>query len=140
MVEGSAEGAVPARVEDAPAATTTPPADIEGFRLTLREAGAEQALYSILDTFIRQAPDRLAALAAAVASGTGEEIMKAAHVFRGAAATIGARELAELLERIETTARTGDVETARDAFEGISPVAHHVIDYLRQQRALLPEE
>jgi CheY-like chemotaxis protein len=140
MVEGSAEGGLARPVEDAPLAARTPPVDLEGFRTTLREAGAEQALYSIIDTFLRQAPDRLAALAAALASGTGDEIARAAHVFRGASATIGARELAGLLEHVETTARGGDIESARDAFEGVSPVAHNVIEYLRQQRASLPEE
>jgi two-component system, sensor histidine kinase and response regulator len=121
-------------------ATLTPPVDFDGFRTTMREAGAESALYSIIDTFVRQAPDRLAALAAAVASGTGVDIAKAAHVYRGAAATIGAGELAELLERVETAARAGDIEQAKEAFESVSPMAHTVTDYLRQQRAALPEE
>jgi len=123
-----------------PPETLAPPVDLEGFRTTLREAGAEQALYSIVDTFVRQAPDRLAALATAVASGTGTDIAKAAHVYRGAAATIGARELAELLERVETTARADEIEQAKEAFERVSPIAHIVTDYLRQQRAALPEE
>ena len=125
---------VPAAVPNAP-----PPVDLEGFRSMLREAGAEQALYSILDTFLRQAPDRLAALAAAVATGTGAEISRAAHAFRGAAATIGAGTLAELLERVETTSRAGEVAAARDAFEQVSPVAHEAIEYLRSQRAAIPE-
>jgi CheY-like chemotaxis protein len=43
---------------------------------TLREAGAEHALYSIVDTFVRQAPDRLSALAAAVASSDGAEMAR----------------------------------------------------------------
>ena len=136
LVEGTAE---PKRPAPQPL-TAAPPVDLEGFRATLREAGAESALYSIIDTFVRQAPDRLAALAGAVASGSGTEIAKAAHVYRGAAATIGARELAELLERVETTARAGDIEQAQEAFEGLSPIAHDVTDYLRQQRAALPEE
>jgi CheY-like chemotaxis protein len=138
MVERGAEGT--AAPEHTPLATLAPPVDLEGFRSTLREAGAEQALYSIIDTFVRQAPDRLAALATAVTSGTGPDIAKAAHVYRGAAATIGARELAELLERVETTAHAGSIDEARDTFEDVSPVAHNVTEYLRQQRALLPEE
>jgi HPt (histidine-containing phosphotransfer) domain-containing protein len=97
-------------------------------------------LYSIIDTFVRQAPDRLAALAGAVAGGNGAEIARAAHVYRGAAATIGARGLAELLERVENSSRAGEVQAAREAFEVLSPVAHEVTEYLRQQRALLPEE
>jgi len=137
LIEGTAEPkAAAAPLPEALAS----PVDLEGFRTTLREAGAEQALYSIIDTFVRQAPDRLAALAGAVAGGTGDEIAKAAHVYRGAAATIGARELAGLLETVETTARAGDVEQARETFERVSPIAHAVTDYLRQQRASLPEE
>src|SRR5881396_387974 len=98
LVEQLSEGVAPASqpVPTTPAAT--PPVDLEGFRTMLREAGAEEALYSILDTFLRHAPGRLATLAAAAASGSGVEIAKAAHVFRGAAATIGAHTLAELLE------------------------------------------
>jgi HPt (histidine-containing phosphotransfer) domain-containing protein len=89
---------------------------------------------------VRQGPDRLAALAAAAASGDGAEIAKAAHVFRGAAATIGARGLAELLERVENTARAGQVDAAKHAFELVSPVAHQVTEYLRQQRTSMTEE
>jgi len=133
LVEGTGQGKPAAAPPPAPAAA--PPVDLEGFRATLREAGAEQALYSIIDTFVRQAPDRLVARAGAVASGSGVEIAKAAHVYRGAAATIGARELAELLERVELTARAGDVEQATEAFESVTPLAHEVIDYLRRNNA-----
>jgi CheY-like chemotaxis protein len=136
LVESGAEQR--AEVPATPPAAV-PPVDIEGFRATLREAGAEEALYSIVDTYVRQAPDRLAALAAAVASGTGADIAKAAHVFRGASATIGARALAELLAQIETVARAGNIEEARESFERASPVAHAVIEYLRQQRPSLME-
>ena len=134
LVEGSAVPAVP----EAPSAA--PLVDLEGFRLTLREAGAEEALYSIVDTFVRQGPDRLAALAAAAASGDGVEIAKTAHLYRGAAATIGARGLAELLERVENSARAGQVDAAKRAFELVSPVAHQVTEYLRQQRGSMTEE
>src|SRR3989449_9442116 len=68
LVEGTAEPKAPAAQ---PLATLAPPVDLEGFRMTLREAGAEQALYSIGDTFVRQAPDRLAPPATAATSGTG---------------------------------------------------------------------
>ena len=138
LVEGTAE---PKAASAPPPETLAPPVDLEGFRATLREAGAEQALYSIVDTYVRQAPDRLAALAAAAATGSGADMAKAAHAFRGASATIGARELAELLERIETSARAGEIEEAQDVFERVSPLTHRVIDYLRQQqRVSLPEE
>src|SRR6266511_3110550 len=138
LVEGTAG---PKAAAAPPSEPISPPVDLEGFRATLREAGAEQALYSIVDTYVRQAPDRLAALAAAAATGSGPEMAKAAHVFRGSSATIGARGLAELLERVETSARAGDIQAAQDGFESVSPLAHSVIDYLRQQqRVALTEE
>jgi len=140
LVEQLPAGGGPTAEPTAPASTpSAPPVDLEGFRTMLREAGAEEALYSILDTFLRHAPERLAMLASAAASGSGVEIAKAAHVFRGAAATIGARQLAELLERVETTGRAGELEEARDYFEQVSPIAHSVIEYLRQQRAAMTE-
>ncbi len=139
LVEQLSEGVAPASQPVSTTPAATPPVDLEGFRTMLREAGAEEALYSILDTFLRHAPERLATLAAAAASGSGVEIAKAAHVFRGAAATIGARALAELLERVETTARAGELDEARDYFEQVSPIAHSVIEYLRQQRAAMTE-
>src|SRR5712692_7526741 len=140
LVEQLPAGGGPTAEPTAPASTpSAPPVDLEGFRTMLREAGAEEALYSILYTFLRHAPERLATLASAAASGSGVEIAKAAHVFRGAAATIGARQLAELLERVETTGRAGELEEARDYFEQVSPIAHSVIDYLRQQRAAMTE-
>ena len=137
MVEREGEPA-PVSAETA-LAGEKPPVDLEGFRSMLREAGAEAALYSILDTFLRQAPDRLASLAAASASGNTAEITSAAHVFRGAAATIGAAELAGLLEHVETQARGGALAEAREGIERLTPVAHDVIEYLRSQRAAMPE-
>jgi len=137
LVEASADGATPP--PSSPSTSAGPPVDLEGFRATLREAGAEQALYSIVDTFVRQGPDRLAGLAAAAASNDGPEMAKAAHLFRGAAATIGARELAGLLERLETSARAGEVAAARELFDLVSPVAHDVMEYLRQQQSSITE-
>jgi signal transduction histidine kinase/DNA-binding response OmpR family regulator len=140
IVEGAPGDAAAASAEPAAlAAPAAPPVDLEGFRSMLREAGAEQALYSILDTFVRQGPERLATLATAVAGGSGAEIALAAHVFRGAAATIGAAELASLLEHVETTGRNGHMQEAREGFERVSPVAHEVIDYLRSRRATAAE-
>src|SRR3989441_5354060 len=93
LVEGSVERgtAVASPAPEAPAQPAAPPVDLEGFRATLREAGAEQALYSIVDTFVRQAPDRLAALAAATATGAGPELAQAGPGFRGASASSGPR-------------------------------------------------
>src|SRR2546426_9937111 len=102
----------------AEAALAGVPVDLEAFRSTLREAGAEEAVDSILDTFARQAPERMAALVAALASRVASDVARAAHALRGAAGTIGARGLAGLLERMETAGGGGDVGRARGGLQG----------------------
>src|SRR5207249_8223128 len=52
LVEGSSDGPTP----------PAPPIDLEGFRSTMREAGAEEAVDGIVRVFAQTAPERLAAL------------------------------------------------------------------------------
>jgi two-component system sensor histidine kinase/response regulator len=105
-VEGwSADVAAPA----APA----PPIDLEGFRQTMREAGAEDAVPDILETFVQAAPARFDTLRAALAGGDATAIARAAHAFKSAAGAIGAHELAAVLGEIEAAAQEGAVITAQ---------------------------
>ncbi len=117
-----------------PVATRTAPVDLEGFRQTLRDAGAEEAVDSILDTFLQQAPERLAALSSAAAAGEADGIMRTAHALRGASATIGARELAALLELVEHAAEDGHVAQAVAELERVDNAAAAVIEAVRQDR------
>ena len=133
LVESAGTAGAPAA--RGPDPRSAPPVDLAGFRATMRESGAEHAVYSIVDTFVRQGPDRLAALAAAAASSDGPALARAAHALRGAAATLGARELARLLEQVETSARAGDIDTARETLEQVRAIALHVNEYLKQERA-----
>jgi HPt (histidine-containing phosphotransfer) domain-containing protein len=80
----------------------------------MRAAGAEAAVDSILQTFLDSAPERIAAVVSALESGTTPAIERAAHAFKSAAAAIGAKRLADLLQQIETAGRSGEVAAARD--------------------------
>jgi len=114
-----------------PAAPAPPPVDVAAFRRTMEEAGAAEAVDGILATFVETLPQRLDALAAATAGDTAEPIERAAHAFKSAAATIGARHLAALLEQIEAAARDGDVARARDKLESVRREAQAALDYLQ---------
>jgi len=114
-----------------PAAPAPPPVDVAAFRRTMEEAGAAEAVDGILATFVETLPQRLDALAAATAGDTAEPIERAAHAFKSAAATIGARHLAALLEQIEAAARDGDVARARDKLESVRREAQEALDYLQ---------
>src|SRR6184192_375184 len=114
-----------------PAAAPAPPVDVDAFRRTMEEAGAAEAVDGILTTFVETLPQRLEALTAATGGDSAEPIQRAAHAFKSAAATIGARALAALLEQIEAAARAGDVAGARAKLESVRGEAHAALDYLQ---------
>ncbi|OLD58400.1 MAG: hypothetical protein AUF60_09930 [Gemmatimonadetes bacterium 13_1_20CM_69_28] len=112
--------------------TPPPPVDLAAFRSTMREAGAEEAVDGILATFAATLPQRLEALAEATRGSEADAIQRAAHAFKSAAATIGARRLAQLLEEMETSARSGDVARARGGLPDVSSEAQTVLDHVRR--------
>src|SRR5438067_3798168 len=114
-----------------PAAAPAPPVDVDSFRRTMEEAGAAEAVDGILTTFVETLPQRLDALTAATGGDSAEPIQRAAHAFKSAAATIGARALAALLEQIEAAARAGDVAGARAKLESVRGEAHAALAYLQ---------
>jgi two-component system sensor histidine kinase/response regulator len=130
VVEGWAEPGATAAVATAAAA----PVDLDQFRQTMREAGAEEAVDGILDTFLDAAPQRLAELSAAGARDDGAAIAAAAHAFKSAAGSIGARALASRLDEAEQAARAGDVTSARACVAAARIEAETVIAYLKRAR------
>ena len=98
------------------------------------KTGAGGAIGSILDAFINQVPGRLATLEAAAEGGNADAMNRAAHALRGAAATIGAHQLAALLEHVETAAQGGNVGKARGGLERVLVEAAAVLDHVRRDR------
>lgn len=107
------------------------PVDLETFRATLREAGAEDALAGILDTFTTTAPERLGALTRAAEAQDGAGMRTAAHAYKSAAGTIGAHHLAAMLQDVEGLATAGKVPQARRGVPSIVTETERVLEYLR---------
>jgi CheY-like chemotaxis protein len=114
--------------------------DLAGFRSAMREAGAEEAVDRILELFIEGTPDRLTALAVAVAAESGSAIEHAAHAFKSPAGSIGARGLEVMLQDLETAGKSGEIGLAPAAFERIREEAESVLVYLRLQRGKGPND
>jgi CheY-like chemotaxis protein/HPt (histidine-containing phosphotransfer) domain-containing protein len=110
-----------------------PPVDLDSFRETMREAGAEDAVESMLELFLDDAPDRIEALLEAAESGEAETIAKAAHAYKSASATIGATGLAATLNSIEHSAKEGDLDSAIGRIEQARTQHEAVVHYLREQ-------
>src|SRR5438094_1905784 len=114
-----------------PPAAAPAPVDVAGFRRTMEEAGAAEAVDGILATFVETLPQRLEALATATGAGAAEPIERAAHAFRAAGTTIGAPSPAALPEQVEGAAPGGDVARARDAMEHVRREAQAALEYLQ---------
>jgi CheY-like chemotaxis protein len=124
------EGWSMAPPEPAAAPAATPPTataiDLDAFRRSMREAGAEDAVEAILATFVNTAPGRLSDLERAIGAADANGIRHAAHAYKSAAATLGAGELARRLGDLEASARQGEVGNAVVAFAEIR-IAHQAV-------------
>ena len=93
--------------------------DVERFRAELREAGVEEMVGDLLETFRQDAPARLAALEDAVRGGDPATVQKAAHAFKSGAGTVRATALADMLARAEASGRTNHLESLGELMEQI---------------------
>ena len=127
-VEGwslTAGSRAPGQIEDDGA-----PVDLQGFRDTMREAGVEDAVESMLEAFLQDAPRRIDQVEQAVSAKDVERIYQSAHAFKSAAGTINARRLADLLGEVEAAGRAGDDGKAAGLLGLVLHEYQAVMDYL----------
>ena len=87
--------------------------------MDLREAGVEDIIGTLIQTFVQDAPARFAALEQAVKDGSAKAIESAAHAFKSGAGTIRATLLAEGLGKAEATGHAGSLEPMTGLLEQI---------------------
>ena len=130
LVEGGDESRADAGGEaPAPAGAV----DLEGFRRELREAGAEDAVAAVLETFVTAAPQQLEVLAVAVAAGDAAAAARAAHTFKAGAGAIRARPLAELLRQAEEAGRAGRADALRERMPVIRESLREVLEAISRE-------
>ncbi len=109
------------------------PVDLAGFRRELRDAGAEDAVRVVLETFVTAAPGQLEALALAVAAGDAPAAARAAHTFKAGAGAIRARPLADLLRQAEEAGRLGDGDALRGRMPVIREALREVLEAISRE-------
>jgi CheY-like chemotaxis protein len=109
------------------------PIDLEAFRRQMEEMDVGEMVEELLETFTQDAPDRFAAIDAALGDGNAGEIRAAAHAYKSAAATIHADGLAGLLREMERAGRDEDVERARRLFTDLQIENSAVLAQLQQR-------
>ncbi len=79
---------------------------------------------------------RLAAIRTGVESGDLKAVVAAAHTLKGSAGNLGGRRLAELVNRMETAAKSGSVETMRGQLPGVETAFAAFIRALKERVGL----
>jgi PAS domain S-box-containing protein len=125
--------------EQASALETDPPVDIAGFRAVMKEAGVEEEVVdTTLQLFQPEAREVFARLQGAIDAGEPDDIRTQAHMLRASSGTIRATGLADVLGKLESLVRAGDVDGAKELFPDVAEEYGAVMDYLgaREPRAL----
>jgi two-component system sensor histidine kinase/response regulator len=78
----------------------------------MRESGVPDVFRDLLGLFRSDAPPLLAAMRSAAAAGNAGQLRQAAHSLKGAAANLGARQMASFAAELEAIGRSGSVEGA----------------------------
>lgn len=73
----------------------------------------------LLTSFLRKAPERLAALRAAAARRACRDLEEEAHTLKGSAANVGAVRMVSLCQRVEQLGREGSLGDAQDLLEAL---------------------
>ena len=74
--------------------------------------GDEALLHELIDVFLEDAPQRLAAVRAALSARDAGALYKAAHALKGSAGNFGAPEVVGHAVKIEALAREGNIDAA----------------------------
>lgn len=120
------------KLETSGVQSTARPVDLDDFRRTMREAGVEDAVDSMIALFLDDAPERKEALAQAVGARDPVAIGAAAHAFKSAAATIRAKRLGDLLGQMELASRQGDANVACQLFPQVCLECDRVCEQLEE--------
>ena len=82
--------------------------------------GDRTFLAELIEAYLLDAPSQLAAMRAAVAAGSADELVRPVHSLKSSSASLGALALAERCRALEATARAGVLDGAGDEVEGIA--------------------
>jgi two-component system, sensor histidine kinase and response regulator len=84
---------------------------------TLRELGGSDLVSDLADTFLRDAPFRLAELRRAVEAGDADLVQRSAHALRGSSGSMGATQMAEYCAGLQDAGARGDLAHSIELLE-----------------------
>ncbi len=107
----------------------------------LRELGGEDDptfLSSVIQQFLTDAPQHLAGIGQALESGNADDLMKAAHAFKGGCKNIGAGHLGNVCFEFEQKGRTGETDGLGERYGELRAEFARVQEALNGELSKLP--
>ena len=102
------------------------PFEVDDLRRVLEEVELADIIDELVEAFLDDAPARMDAIGAAVESAVHDQIRTTAHAYKSAAASMGARRLADLLRQLELAGAEGD-DVRAAALLPVVRVAHDTV-------------
>lgn len=109
-----------------------PPVLLDLFRETMREAGIESAVDSVVSIYLSEIPVRMAALEKAVEEGDLAGVERAAHALKSGSRNIRADRFGEFLEKMEKAGGEGMVEEVAELLPKVREAFRAVLDHLNE--------
>ena len=108
----------------------TSPIDARIFQDLKELTGDDGILAEIIDSYLKDAPERLQSVAEAVALEDAAALQQSAHAFKGLSVTIGAMPLSKLCRSLEAIGRSGTTQGAASSLDRLR------LEYQRVETAL----
>jgi two-component system sensor histidine kinase/response regulator len=119
----------------APVDVATAPTVLDETALAELAPGEPEIVVELIDQFLADAPTRAHAVRVALTQRDKAALRQAAHLFKGEAGSIGARELEDILARLESMARTDTVGSGVEAIRGFDAAYAATLQALQSLRA-----
>jgi signal transduction histidine kinase/CheY-like chemotaxis protein/HPt (histidine-containing phosphotransfer) domain-containing protein len=123
--------------EPTPAAPEVPvdPEVIATMRAEYQVEGEPDILARLIDLFLESTTENCSAIRSAISQGDARALERAAHSLKGGSATLGARPLAAISQRLQEMGRGGRVDGAGDVFVQLEHEVERVRAALESHRA-----
>ena len=100
----------------------------------LRQMSGADFVDELVDTFLEDAPERIAELRSAVARSDADTFRRAAHTLKSNSATFGAHRLAAIARDLEAMGRENRLEGALEKIKELEGVYQKVARELKDPR------
>jgi len=97
--------------------------------------GDRELLYQVVDAFLQEAPQQMAALRKAIAAAEAVNVRRAAHTLKGSLRYFGVRSAYELAFQLEQAGQTGDLSPSAAIVEPLESALSQVLSELRSFHA-----